>query len=37
MLWCMAWAYGDARVPLSSFIIIVLIWPYQLYLQRRNK
>jgi hypothetical protein len=31
-IWCYAWSY-KANIPLGAYFNIIIIWPYQLYLQ----
>jgi hypothetical protein len=31
-IWCYAWSY-EAKIPLRAYFNIIIIWPYQLYLQ----
>ena len=35
--WTFAWGVGDYKGPMSAFLIMPLIWPYQLYLQLKYK
>lgn len=36
-VWTFAWVVGDYKGPMSAFVIMPLIWPYQLYLQLKYK
>lgn len=36
-LYSLFWSYPDAKAPIRAYILIVIIWPYQIYLQWRYK
>jgi len=27
------WSYPDSKAPIRAYVLIIIIWPYQLYLQ----
>jgi len=36
-VWSFCWSYPDVKVPISAYFWIIIVWPYQLYLQWRYK
>jgi hypothetical protein len=37
-IWCLAWTYNkDNGIPIGNYFLIILIWPYQVYLQIKTK